>query len=143
MSETLLDRALRNFKAAQVNYQYRTDDEFFLNLTGYLLQQATELALKHVLEINGIKYPRTHNIDELLGLLPVSLGYRLDNLFMMSGTITNWESKSRYIKNYFLEERQIKLGFSVVEEFLRDVGVSHLNDSVSANKVSCMELDRD
>lgn len=143
MSETLLDRALRNFKAAQVNYQYRTDDEFFLNLTGYLLQQATELALKHVLEINGIKYPRTHNIDELLGLLPVSLGYRLDNLFMMSGTITNWESKSRYIKNYFLEERQIELGFSVVEEFLRDVGVSHLNDSVSANKVSCMELERD
>ena len=143
MSETLLDRALRNFKAAQVNYQYRTDDDFFLNLTGYLLQQATELALKHVLEINGIKYPRTHNIDELLGLLPVSLGYRLDNLFMMSGTITNWESKSRYIKNYFLEERQIKLGFSVVEEFLRDVGVSHLNDSVSANKVSCMELERD
>ena len=140
MSETLLDRALRNFKAAQVNYQYRTDDEFFLNLTGYLLQQATELALKHVLEINGIKYPRTHNIDELLGLLPVSLGYRLDNLFMMAGTITNWESKSRYIKNYFLEERQIKLGFRVVEEFLRDVGVSHLNDSVSANKVECMEL---
>ena len=121
MNETLLDRAISNFRAAKLNFDHRNEDEFYLNLTGYLLQQATELALKHLLETHGVKYPRTHDIGELLGLVQDNLLDAEDNLLMMSGTITNWESKTRYIKNYFLEERQLRIGFVVVENLLKNV----------------------
>lgn len=30
MSETLFDRAISNFNAALVNFEHRSDDEFFL-----------------------------------------------------------------------------------------------------------------
>lgn len=121
MKETLLDRAISNLRAAKLNFDHRNEDEFYLNLTGYLLQQATELTLKHLLETHGVKYPRTHDIGELLGLVPDNLLDAEDNLLMMSGTITNWESKTRYIKNYFLEERQLRIGFVVVENLLKNV----------------------
>lgn len=139
MSETLFDRAISNFSAAQVNFGHRSDDEFFLNLTGYLLQQSVELALKHVLETWGIKYPRTHNIDELLSLVPSKLRLDTDSLLMMSGTITNWESKTRYIKNYFLEEKQLRIGFSVIGKFLHEVKSldgSEQNSSGSVRKLN-------
>lgn len=131
MSETLMDRAYSNLSAAKVNFSHRSDDYFFLNLTGYLLQQTVELALKHLLETNAIKYPRTHDISELVCMLPKKYDNLTNNLLMMAGTITSWESKTRYIKDYFLEERQIKLGFSVVEDFLNSV-----DDSNSVRKLN-------
>ncbi len=37
--ETLLDRAFSNYRFAKLNFEHRDDDEFALNLSGYLLQQ--------------------------------------------------------------------------------------------------------
>lgn len=88
MSETLFDRAKSNLSAARLVYGNREQDEFFLNLTGYLLQQTTELALKHILEINAIRYPKTHDIAELVGLTPASVSVDTNSLLMMAGTIT-------------------------------------------------------
>lgn len=125
--ETLYDRARSNYKFACKNFEFKTDDEFRLNLVGYLLQQALELHLKHLLEINGIRYPKTQNIEELLYLLleevPHGKDYfissDLNALELFSGTITSWESKTRYIKNFFVEERQIKKGVSLIGSILK------------------------
>lgn len=104
--------------AAKLVYANREQDKFFLNLTGYLLQQTTEFAIKHILEINAVRYPETHDIAELVRLIPASVSIDTNSLLMMAGTITLWESKTRYIKNYFLEDKHIHIGFDVIEAFL-------------------------
>ena len=128
--ETLYDRAKSNYKFACKNFEFKTDDEFRLNLVGYLLQQAIELHLKHLLELNGIRYPKTHNIEELLYVLleeveggrEYFLPSDLNTLELFAGTITSWESKTRYIKNFFVEERQIKKGISLIGSILKTYG---------------------
>ena len=63
---TLLDMAKSNLELAEFNLERKTDDECQLNLTGYHVQQCIELTLKHEIEMNGEKYPRTHDIGDLL-----------------------------------------------------------------------------
>lgn len=114
-NETLLDRAHSNFKAAKFNWKMADEDDFFINLTGYLLQQSFELYLKHHLEINGIKYPCTCDLNTLISLLPDADSLIDDRLQLYAGTITTWESKTRYIKNYFLERKNVEKAFSMLE----------------------------
>lgn len=117
-AETLYDRAASNLKMAELNYKFITDDPFQLNLVGYLLQQATELLLKHYLEINAVNYPYTHDIKALISAIEsnkIELKFP-DNFYLFSDTLTKWEAKSRYIKNYFLERKEIEIGFKIVKE---------------------------
>ena len=53
MSESLLDKAIQNYNVAVNIRNTLSDDEAYLNYVGYHLQQAVELALKHIMEING------------------------------------------------------------------------------------------
>lgn len=135
----MFDRAKSNLLAARLVYGNREQDEFFLNLTRYLLQQTTEFALKHILEINAICYPNTHDIAELVGLIPASVSVDTSSILMMAGTITLWESKTRYIKNYFLEDQQIRIGFQVIETFLAAVEKACRPEKTSTS-VSHMKL---
>lgn len=120
MNETLLDRAFRNLKVAKSNYNNIKEDEFYINVTGFLLQQSLELALKHLLEINSIKYPYTHDISVLFKLTPNNVMIPVE-LKLSSGTITLWESKTRYVKNFFLEVEQIDLLMPIIESFLLSI----------------------
>lgn len=43
MSETLLDRAKSNLKAAKMNLSFKDSDKFYVNLAGYLTQQTKKL----------------------------------------------------------------------------------------------------
>lgn len=54
--ETFLDKAVSNYRLAVKNYVCLIGDERELNLVGYLLQQSLEVAIKHFLEISGIRY---------------------------------------------------------------------------------------
>ena len=56
-NRSLLDIAIMNFNVAGELHQKKTDDPIRLNIIGYHLQQATELALKHLLEMEGKNYP--------------------------------------------------------------------------------------
>ena len=106
--ETLLDRAHSLFGAAKMNYSHIGIDDIYSNLTGYLLQQTLEIYLKHQLEINGIKYPKTHDITTLINMLPSNI--ELDErLVLFAGTITTWESKTRYI-----EKKNLETGFKLI-----------------------------
>jgi HEPN domain-containing protein len=125
-NETLLDIAKVNFRLALKTYKYSTGDERELNYVGYFLQQATELCIKHVLEINGIKYPGTHSIDDLLDLGQGIVKYS-DEFYNFSPAITKWESKSRYIKNYLLADKQVQNGFALIKGFLLIMVVLKMN----------------
>ena len=108
-SETLWDKAKANYLAAKTLYTVHGDDEGILNFVGYHLQQAAELYLKDLLENAGVDYPRTHEIAELLDLC-VDVGVvpnQYDFLFSQSDTLTVWESKTRYVKNYHAQRAKV------------------------------------
>ena len=69
-NETYLDIAKQNLKAATAIQQAYPNDDGMINFVGYHLQQTIELALKHILDINAIKFPKTHEIGDLVELLP-------------------------------------------------------------------------
>ena len=79
--ETLLDRAASNFRIALKNYRDSLGDERELNYVGYWLQQATELCIKHHLELNGIRYSHTHDIEDLLD----------ERIFLRSPSFALWD----------------------------------------------------
>lgn len=123
--ETLLDKAILNYKIALKNYQYLLGDERELNYVGYMLQQSAELAIKHYLEINGIRYARTHSIEDLLDECTDN-GIQIifsDEFYSFAPSISKWEAKTRYIKDYLVSKRQIALGFKLMQEFLVSNGV--------------------
>ena len=119
-NETLLDRAFSNFKAAEANWKLIGEDDFFINLSGYLLEQSLELFIKHQLEINGGKYPHTHDLPTLVNLLNSADDLLGEKLQLFAGTITTWESKTRYIKNYFLEKRNVEKGFELIKPLFQN-----------------------
>ncbi len=110
--ETLLSKAYTNFRAAELLINTDLGDEGTLNIAGYLMQQTVELSLKHIIEMNGFDYPKTHDISVLLDNIDEKCTHKVDNdiidkLYLMSGTITQMESKTRYIKNYLVSKRNI------------------------------------
>lgn len=50
-----------------------TSDEVMLESLCFHVQQAVEKSLKAVLVSRAIPFPRTHNIDSLIGLLPADV----------------------------------------------------------------------
>lgn len=125
-NETLLSKSYTNFKAAELLLNTDLGDEGTLNIVGYLLQQTVELALKHIIEMNGFDYPKTHDVSVLLDKIDEACTHKIDNdiiekLYLMSGTITQMESKTRYIKNYLVSKRNISQVKDLIIELLPQI----------------------
>lgn len=128
-NETLLDKAVSDYRLAIKNYMYSIGDERELNLVGYLLQQSLEIAIKHFLETSGIRYSRTHAIEDLLDECEqnhVDLCMS-EELYQFAPAITKWESKTRYIKDFLVSKKQIETGFRLIFAFLVSNGVAKQN----------------
>ena len=123
--DTLLDLAKSNLSSAKLLYRYKDDDEIRLNTVGYLLQQAVELALKHHLEVSGIDYPKTHDIDSLLALCEPD---EFQEIEPWAEAITAMESKTRYIKNYRLALRKVDQIMKLAEEVIVKIEKKHADD---------------
>ena len=124
--ETLLDKAAGNYRIAVKLDKMFAGDELELDSIDYNLQQATELCIKHFLEVNGFRYSHTYDIEELLDECE-SCGVQIritDTFYDFAPAITKWESKTRYIKNYHLAKRQVERGLKLVHDFLIDNGVT-------------------
>ena len=120
-NETLLDKAEQNLNVARQLYvTLANDDEAFLNYVGYHLQQAVELSIKYTLEMNGVNYPKVHDIDQLIHLakqnhVDLLLGEYIDD---HSEMFSLWEARTRYVLNYRLEKRKIDRALNEVTDYL-------------------------
>lgn len=130
--ETYLDIAKRNYRWAENNYKMRSDDEADLNLVGYLLQQATELALKYHLEQHGSYNNFTHNINDLLTKTD-----DFPELLLVASTITDMEAKTRYVKNYRLSVKLIEEMFPIIKKCIDKVEL--LNSRNVRKQISVQE----
>ncbi|MBO6133694.1 MAG: HEPN domain-containing protein [Lachnospiraceae bacterium] len=117
---SLLEKAIQNYNVAVNIYESFKSDEIYLNYSAYHLQQSVELAIKHVLEQNGVEYPKEHAIERLIaiasqnGIDCAAEGYIDDHAEMFSA----WEAKTRYIKDYKVELRKVEIALNEVNEFL-------------------------
>ena len=96
------------------------NDEAYLNYVGYHIQQALELSIKYVLEMNGVNYPKTHDIDQLIRLANINnvdlyLNEYIDD---HSEMFSLWEARTRYILNYRLEKRKIERSLMETKSYL-------------------------
>lgn len=119
-ASTLFGKAAANFRCADAILTAADGDEEQLNMAGYHIQQALELALKYLLEQDGIEYPKTHDIDQLIrigndGGVDLRLTeYIEDHAEMFS----QWEVKSRYVIGYAIEAKKVSRARDEVDEYL-------------------------
>ncbi len=120
-NETLFDKAKQNLKVAESIYStIAINDEAYLNYVGYHIQQALELSIKYMLEMNGVNYPKTHDIDQLIRLANINnvnlyLNEYIDD---HSEMFSLWEARTRYILNYRLERRKIERSLTETKSYL-------------------------
>ena len=120
-NETLFDKAKQNLKVAESIYStIAINDEAYLNYVGYHIQQALELSIKYMLEMNGVNYAKTHDIDQLIRLANINnvelyLNEYIDD---HSEMFSLWEARTRYILNYRLEKRKIERSLTETKSYL-------------------------
>ena len=119
-ANTLYDKAAANLRSAQILYDYMEGDEEQLNVVGYHLQQAMELALKYLLEQHGVSYPKTHDIDQLIRLAHEAEAemYLPEYLEDHAEMVSQWEAKARYVLGYAIEARKIERALREVDDYL-------------------------
>jgi len=102
---TLYDKALSNYNCARILRANLTDDENQLNVIAYHLQQSVELALKYLLEQNGVEYPKTHDVDQLIRIAKNNGAdlYLTEYITDHAEMFSQWESKARYVLGYLVE----------------------------------------
>lgn len=126
MSDTknLFDKALTNFDCAKIiRKSINDDDEEMINLVGYHLQQALELSLKYTLEMNGVEYPTTHRIEDLIKIAKnnnVDLHIN-DYIKEHDALLTSWESNTRYIIGYLIELEKIDKAIPQLESYFMEL----------------------
>lgn len=74
------------------------DDECYMDVACFNMQQSLELLLKFIIEDRGMQAPKTHDICDLLVFVKTA-GFvysKYDALYEMGDTLTKWETRSRY-----------------------------------------------
>jgi len=92
-------------------------DEQFLNYIAYHLQQAVEIWVKSDLEDNGVNYPKTHDIEQLIIIgNQNNVKFNLnDYIIEHSEMFTNWEAETRYVANYKVQANKIDRAIVEIE----------------------------
>ncbi|MGL5675282.1 MAG: HEPN domain-containing protein [Cellulosilyticaceae bacterium] len=110
-----------DYKFAKMNFEYlkTTSDDMFVNMIAYHIQQAVEKLLKYLIEVKGKRYPKTHDITELIDAcepLNITIPEEIINNDVL---ITKWCTQTRYNINFKASIRKIELLLPVVEEWLK------------------------
>ena len=118
---------IRFFKSAYTDYEAAVslfsiprNDEAFVNIAAYHLQQAVEKSLKAFLECQGVTVPNTHDIYKLVKMCRDN-GSRIvltSWIEEKADTITRWETDTRYNVDYCVEMEKIKEGIYEIGKFL-------------------------
>lgn len=120
IADTYLKKALSNFKSAKIIFTYAKGDEEQLNMIAYHLQQTIELAIKHILCLNGIPFQKTHDLDQLITTAKqnkVEL-YLPEYIKEKADIISLWESKTRYVMGFYVDLERISKTIVEVENYL-------------------------
>lgn len=119
--DTLLGFSEIDMHAADLMLKNLTGDEQELNVIAYHLQQALEKCIKFQLEMKGVNYKDTHDIEDLLdSSKDIKVGMNI-NLRAELASMSSWEFKTRYIKGYRVELESIKHVMPLIQEHIEKV----------------------
>lgn len=124
MNETknLLDKALTNYDAAKIiRNVIKDENEEMINLVGYHLQQSIELSIKYTLEMNGVEYPSTHRIEDLIRLAKTNKVDLHLNEYLKEhdALVSSWESNTRYLIGYLIELEKVDKALPEIKKYLK------------------------
>lgn len=94
----LLARAKVKRENAEHDYHRLSVDDAFVDDCCYNLQQAIEMSLKYIVEMNGENYVENHDVRAQLNKLrdmEVDFPYARD-VRHMAATLNSWQTESRY-----------------------------------------------
>ena len=98
----LLRRAKARFESAKMQYSKIDEDDAFLDMCCFDLQQVLEFTLKFIVEMSGNRYKVGHNL--LLQLADLDrLGVEIpDKQFYLANAsiINTWETQTRYFDDF-------------------------------------------
>ena len=113
----LLQVAFQDLRIAKLMIAECSNDDAGLNNVAYHCQQATEKICKHLLASKGIRYTKTHLIDDLLNELEVnSINYPKE-LDEMSFTMNRWSTVTRYNIDRCSNIKTITKALTIVENW--------------------------
>lgn len=116
----LYSLAEADYKFAKMNFEYlkTTSDEMFVNMIAYHIQQAVEKLLKYLIECKGKRYPKTHDITELIDVcesIDIDIPQEIIDHDVL---ISKWCTQTRYNINFKASTRKIEILLPVVEAWL-------------------------
>lgn len=117
----LLEKARKDYNV--VCLVQKNNDESYLDVCCYHVQQAIEKVLKCSIEMRGMRYSFVHAIAPLYEQYVQAGWEELRDLELMAGTLTEWESGSRYKESFFATAKQLEYAkeiYLVLEKRLMD-----------------------
>ena len=123
MAWSLLQGAHSDLDVASALFRGYQNDEGYVRIAAYHLQQATEKALKYLCECKGIRYPKTHQLMLLLSLLSEEDQGKLSALLPYASVLTEWEAATRYGGESFAAFKLVAKCIPIVEQVLQSVDI--------------------
>lgn len=94
----------------------KVNDELYLGICCFHIQQAIEKVLKCSIELKGFRYPYEHSISKLYGVY-INAGWpEYKDLRMMAGTLTDWESSAGYKDSFAATISQLADALEIYKE---------------------------
>lgn len=110
----LLEKARKDYDTAI--YMQKVNDELYLGICCFHIQQAIEKVLKCSIELKGFRYPYEHSISKLYGVY-INAGWpEYKDLRMMAGTLTDWESSAGYKDSFAATISQLADALEIYKE---------------------------
>ena len=117
----LLARAKVKRVNAEYDYRNLSVDDAYLDDCCYNLQQAIELALKYLVELNGENYVENHDVRAQLNRLR-DMGVEVpftDRVRHLAVTLNSWEAETRYNDNFTAVIEDIEEVKELADEILK------------------------
>ena len=119
----LLSRAKVKLENAETNYKKMGEDDAYRDDVCYNLQQAIEMSLKAMVELNGLQYAENHDVRANLNILnrnniQVPLQEELRSI---ASTVYSWETESRYKDSFVSLIEDIDQAMIIAKEYVKIV----------------------
>lgn len=123
--DTLYDLLHMDMWAIEIGLKNLTGNEAEFNTISYHIQQALEKCIKFQLEMEGVKYGFTHDLNVLLEYSESIKAKMPVDLWLELGMITMWEDRTRNVKGYRTPYPDILGVYPLVRKYIQDVGMEY------------------
>lgn len=110
----LLEKARKDYDT--VICMQKVNDELYLDICCYHIQQAIEKVMKCSIELKGFRYSHEHSITKLYGEYVNAGWLEYKDLRMMAGTLTDWESSAEYKDSFAATISQLADALEIYRE---------------------------